>query len=158
MTAAFLGVGIVGRVFTLSLLRLPLNTATFGIATIGQNAFQALAFAVATALVLRTVGHGDALAATQYSILSCATSLPLVYMQFIDGNAYALRGVPGAFIADGGLSIAVCAVLLAMLAWLRIKSTGKVGAMAIEGLTKAYHDALTIFVKTPNRNLPFELE
>jgi PAT family beta-lactamase induction signal transducer AmpG len=112
----YLGVGIVGGVFTLSLLRLPLNTATFGIATIGQNAFQTLAFTVATALVLRTVGHGNALAATEYSILTCAASLPLAYMQFIDGHAYALRGVPGAFIADGGLSIAVCAVLLVLLA------------------------------------------
>jgi PAT family beta-lactamase induction signal transducer AmpG len=83
----YLGVGIVGVMFTLSLLFLPHNPAAFTVATLGQNAFQALAFTVGTALALRTVGHGNALAATEYSILTCATNLPLCYMQFIDSLA-----------------------------------------------------------------------
>src|ERR1017187_1394396 len=93
----YLSVGIVGGLFTFSLLLLPHTPAAFAIATLGQNAFQALAFTVFTALALRTVGHGNALAATEYSILVCASNLPLFYMQFIDSHAYTLHGVPGAF-------------------------------------------------------------
>ncbi len=128
----YLGVGIVGGMFTLSLLFLPHNPAAFTIATLGENAFQALAFTVGTALALRTVGHGNALAATEYSILTCAANLPLFYMQFIDSHAYTLHGLPGAFSADAGISIAVCACLLGLLAWLRMQPPGKVEAKALE--------------------------
>jgi MFS transporter, PAT family, beta-lactamase induction signal transducer AmpG len=128
----YLGIGIAGGLFTLSLLLLPHRPTAFAVATIGQNGFQALAFTVMTALVLRTVGHGNALAATEYGILICAANLPIVYMQFIDGHAYTLRGVPGAFMTDAGISITVCAVLLGLLAWLRMRAAGKVEAVALE--------------------------
>ena len=127
----YLSVGIVGGMFTLSLLLLPHNPAAFTFATLGQNAFQALAFTVSTALALRTVGHGNALAATQYSILTCATNLPLFYMQFIDSHAYTLHGLAGAFTTDAGISIVVCAFLLGLLAWLRMRSRGHAEAVAL---------------------------
>lgn len=128
----YLGVGIVGGLFTLSLILLPRTPAAFSVATLGQNAFQALAFTISTALTLRTVGSGNALAATEYSILTSAVNLPLFYMQFIDSHAYTLSGVPGAFRMDAGISITVCACLLGLLAWLRLRSAGKVEAMAHE--------------------------
>jgi len=120
----YLAVGIVGGFFTLSLLLLPHNPVAFTVATLGQNAFQALAFTVCVALALRTVGHGNALAATEYSILLGAANLPLVYMQFIDSHAYTLRGLPGAFTMDAGVSIVVCVGLLGLLAWLRNRMPG----------------------------------
>jgi PAT family beta-lactamase induction signal transducer AmpG len=128
----YLSVGIGGGIFTFSLLLLPHNPAAFTVATLGQNAFQALAFTVSTALALRTVGHGNALAATQYSILTCATNLPLFYMQFIDSHAYTLHGLAGAFSTDAAISIAVCASLLGLLAWLRMRSPGQAEAIALE--------------------------
>ena len=128
----YLSVEIVGGLFTLSLLFLPHNPAAFTVAKLGQNAFQALAFTVSTALALQTVGHGNALAATEYSILTCATNLPLFYMQFIDSHAYTLRGLPGAFTTDAGISIAVCVLLLGLLAWLRMRSLSQVKAIALE--------------------------
>jgi len=114
----YLGVGIVGGLFTLSLLLLPRTPAAFAIAALGENVLQALAFTVSTALILRTVGHGNALASTEYGILASATNVPLFYMQFADGHAYALHGVAGAFTTDAGISIAVCAGLLA---WRRMR-------------------------------------
>lgn len=128
----YLSIGIVGGLFTLSLLFLPHNPAAFTVATLGQNAFQALAFTVSTALALRTVGHGNALAATEYSILTCATNLPLFYMQFIDSHAYTLHGLAGAFSTDAGIFIAVCMFLLGLLAWLRMRSPSQVEAIALE--------------------------
>ena len=128
----YLGVGIVGGLSTLSSLLLARTPEAFGIATLGQNAFQALAFTVSTALALRTVGHGNALAATEFSILMSAVNLPLFYMQFIDSHSYTLRGVPGAFITDAGVSIAVCVGLLGLLTFLRMRSRGKVERVALE--------------------------
>jgi PAT family beta-lactamase induction signal transducer AmpG len=115
----YLGIGIVGGVFTLSLLLLPRNPTAFGIAMLGENAMQALAFTVAVAIVLKTVGHGNALAATESAILVSAQNLPIVYMQFIDGEAYQRGHLAGAFTADAGISIAVCSGLLVLLAALR---------------------------------------
>lgn len=128
----YLGVGIVGSLFTFSLLLLPRDPAAFAIATIGENAFQALAFTAMTALTLRTVGSANPLAATECSVLIAAANLPLVYMQFIDSHAYTLGGVPAAFRMDAAISIAVCACLAALLAWLRLRSPDEAEAMAIE--------------------------
>jgi PAT family beta-lactamase induction signal transducer AmpG len=130
----YLWVGIVGGVFTLSLLLMPHTTVGFGVATLGENAFQALAFTVMTALALRTVGHGNALAATEYSILTSAGNLPIFYMQFVDSHAYTLHKLPGAFMMDAGISIAVCMSLLALLLYLR--SRGLLDAKA-EGILES---------------------
>jgi PAT family beta-lactamase induction signal transducer AmpG len=128
----YLGIGVVGGLFTVSLLLLARTPAAFGIATLGQNAFQALAFTVSTALALRTVGHGNALASTEFSILTSAVNLPIFYMQFIDSHSYTLHGVAGAFITDAGISIAVCVGLLGLLAFLRTRPPGKVERLAPE--------------------------
>jgi len=118
----YLGIGIVGGLFTLSLLLAPHTALGFGVATLGENAFQALAFTVLTALSLRTVGHDNALAATEMSILVAVANVPLFYMQFVDSHAYKVHGLVGAFSTDAGVSIAVCAALLGLLAYLRLRS------------------------------------
>ena len=111
----YLTVGIAGGLFTLGLLLMPHTPAVFGLAMLGENAFQAMAFTVSTAISLRTVGHGNAIAATEYGILTCAVNVPLIYMEFVDAHAFARHGLPGAFSTDAAVSIAVCVALLALL-------------------------------------------
>jgi PAT family beta-lactamase induction signal transducer AmpG len=119
----YLGIGVVGGLFTLSLLLVPHSVLGFGVATLGENALQALAFTVVVALSLRTVGHGNALAATEMSILGAAANIPLFYMQFIDSHALKLHGPAGAFATDAAISTTVCVALLGLLRYLRGRGT-----------------------------------
>ncbi len=112
----YLWVGGVGALFTLSLVFMPRNAATFGLAMLGENVFQCAAFAVSNFIILRTIGHGNPLAATQFGLLNAAGALPLSYMQYIDGQAYGLGGVNGSYLADSLISGAACGVL-ALLLW-----------------------------------------
>ncbi len=90
---------------------------TFGVAMLGENFCQAMAFSVASMIILRTVGHDNPLAATQFGLLNSAGMLPLTYMEAIDGSAYgAMGGVNGSFLADAGVSSAAC-VVLALILW-----------------------------------------
>lgn len=119
----YLGTGVVGGFFTLALLLLPHTPAVFGVVMLGENAFQAFAFTVSTALTLRTVGHNNPVAATEYGFLICAVNVPLIYMEFIDAHGYARSGLRGAFMTDGLISIAVCVALLGLLAVLRARGS-----------------------------------
>jgi len=105
--------------FTASLLLMPHTPSTFGVALVGENIFQALAFAGAVAICLETIGRNNPLAATQFSLLSGATALPIVYMGVIDGRAYSWHGVAGEYAADAGISIAACALLGVLLVAMR---------------------------------------
>jgi PAT family beta-lactamase induction signal transducer AmpG len=107
----YLLVGGLGAVFTLTLILLPRSPAVFGLAMLGENVFQAASFSVANIIVLRTIGHDNPLAATQFGLLNAAGSLPLTYMQVLDGQAYGLGGLNGSLLADAGLSAAACALL-----------------------------------------------
>jgi PAT family beta-lactamase induction signal transducer AmpG len=102
-------------VFTLALTLLARTPATFGVAMLGENLFQASAFTVANIITLRTIGHDNPLAATQFGLLTAATSLPLAYMQAIDGQAYGLSGASGGFLADALISGGACLALAAVL-------------------------------------------
>ena len=112
----YLWVGAVGALFTLSLVLLPRNPATFGLAMLGENVFQCAAFSVSNFIILRTIGHDNPLAATQFGLLNAASALPLSYMQYVDGQAYGFGGVNGSYVADSLISGAACAVL-ALLLW-----------------------------------------
>ena len=113
----YLLVGGGGALFTLALILLHRTPATFGLAMLGENVFQAAAFSVANVITLRTIGHDNPLAATQFGLLTGATVLPLSYMQAIDGGAYGLGGVSGSYLADALISGGACA-LLALVLWL----------------------------------------
>ena len=119
----YLGIGVAGALFTLSLLLLPHTPWTFAIAITGENAFQALAFAAANAITFETIGPGNPLAATQFSLLIAASNLPIIYMGFIDGRAYDHRGIVGSFLADAAISIAVCFLLALLLTTLSRHAT-----------------------------------
>jgi PAT family beta-lactamase induction signal transducer AmpG len=112
----YLWVGAVGALFTLSLIALPHTPATFALAILGENAFQAAAFAVANTIILRTMGVDNPLAATQFGLLNGAASVPLSYMQAIDGHFYGRGGVTGSYLADALISGGAC-LALALLLW-----------------------------------------
>jgi PAT family beta-lactamase induction signal transducer AmpG len=112
---AYLGIGIAGGLFTLALLVLPHSPAVFAVAITGENLFQAMSFATANAITFETVGPGNPLAATLFTVLIGVSNLPIVYMGYLDAAGYRWHGISGSFIADAGLSIAVCAVLAVFL-------------------------------------------
>jgi PAT family beta-lactamase induction signal transducer AmpG len=115
----YLLVGGTGALFTLLLIALPLTPAVFALAIIGENLFQSAAFTVQNTIILRTIGEDNPLAATQFAILVAAVSLPISYMQAIDGQAYGYGGVAGSFLADGVLTMAACALLALALGFAR---------------------------------------
>ena len=116
----YLLVGIVGAAFSLGCATLPRTPATFGLSFLGENVFQAAAFAVGNLIALRVAEENKALAATGYGLLIAATTVPITYMQIIDGHAYDFGGVTGSFVADALVSAAACVLLAGMLAiWRR---------------------------------------
>ncbi len=115
--ALYLSIGATGALFTLSLIVLPRTPAMFGVAMIGQNIFQAAAFAVQYAIALRSMGKDNPLAATQFALIIASQSLPITYMQWLDGRAYAAGGFAGSLVVDGGLGLAACAGLALFVRW-----------------------------------------
>lgn len=111
----YLAIGSAGAVFTASLLLLHHSPATFSIAMIGENVFQALAYTGITAISFETIGRNNPLAATTYGLFNASSLIPLIYMQVIDGRAYTSHGVTGTFLADAALSLLACALLALLL-------------------------------------------
>jgi PAT family beta-lactamase induction signal transducer AmpG len=129
MRAAFLyvAIGAIGALFTLSLIALPRTPAVYALAMIGENVFQAAAFAAQYAIVFDTIGKNNPLAATQFAFLTAAPSLPITYMQAVDGRFYGANGLAGAYLADGGASLIACAILFVLLArwgWVKKEASG----------------------------------
>ena len=116
----YLGIGVVGALFTLSLLVLPRSPWSFGVAITGENLFQALAFAAGNAITFEVIGPDNPLAATLYTLLISASNLPITYMQYLDGRGYDRGGLTGAYLADACISIAVCV----LMAWLFLRWSG----------------------------------
>ena len=111
----YLCIGLVGAGFSVAMALSPRVPAVFGLAMMGENVFQAAAFASGYAIMLRASAPGNPLASTQYGLLSAVTTLPLVYMQSIDGQAYGAAGVVGSYLADAGISATACVILLVVL-------------------------------------------
>jgi PAT family beta-lactamase induction signal transducer AmpG len=112
----YLAIGIVGGLFTFTLIAMPHVPATFTVALVGENIFQALAYTACYAIAFETIGRDNPLAATTFTVLNAAANIPILYMLVIDGNAYTQHGVAGSFAADAGVSIAACC-LLGLLLW-----------------------------------------
>lgn len=111
----YLAVGIIGACFTLSLLLLPRVPGTYGLAFLGENIFQAAAFATSYAIIYEVMGKGNPLAATIFAVLTNALNLPIVYMEVVDGRGYDWHGVAGAFTADALVSGGICILLWIIL-------------------------------------------
>lgn len=120
LRAVYLGIGVVGGLFTLGMLMLPHVPWAFAVVITGQNVFQACSFATVNGITFETIGPKNPLAATQFSLLIAIANLPITYMGYVDGHAYTLGGLRGAYLADALLSITACAALAwGMRRWLR---------------------------------------
>jgi PAT family beta-lactamase induction signal transducer AmpG len=114
----YLAIGVVGAVFTLALLLLPRTPLAFATALIGENVFQSAAITTSIAIAFETIGHRNPLAATTFSVIVSVLNIPNTYMVVVDGWGYAWRGVEGSLLADAGASLAACALLALLLAYL----------------------------------------
>jgi PAT family beta-lactamase induction signal transducer AmpG len=111
----YLLIGTAGSVFTLLLLLLPRSPAMFAVAFLGENMVQALSFTAAVAICFHTIGRENPLAATQFSLLTSATVLPIVYMGVLDGRVSTAHGVGGMYAVDGALSLLACGVMAGVM-------------------------------------------
>jgi PAT family beta-lactamase induction signal transducer AmpG len=114
----YLAIGIIGSMFTLALILLPRTPATFALALIGENVFQALAITASTAIAFETIGRSNPLAATNYCLMVSAFNIANTYMLVVDGWGYSRHGVAGGYAADAVLSLAASLLLAALLIWL----------------------------------------
>lgn len=107
----YLANGILGSLFTLSLIVLPHQPRTFMLALVGEYLFQAVAFAVQIGIVFEVIGQNNPLAATTFAFLTAATNVPVTYMMLVDGRAYTPAGLTGTFAADASISIVACVLM-----------------------------------------------
>jgi MFS transporter, PAT family, beta-lactamase induction signal transducer AmpG len=111
----YLGIGMVGALFTLMLILLPRTPATFAMALIGENVFQSAAIVASTAIAFETVGRGNPLAATTYCLMISAFNIANTYMLIVDGWGYAWHGVAGSYAMDASVSLIASLLLAALL-------------------------------------------
>jgi PAT family beta-lactamase induction signal transducer AmpG len=108
--------GIVGCLFTLSLVILPHTSFSFGLAVFGEFLFQAIAFSIQIAIVFEVIGPDNPLAATTFAFLTAATNIPVTYLTVIDGHAYAKGGITGMLFTDAAIGITACIAAAILLA------------------------------------------
>lgn len=113
----YLAIGVLGSLFTPGLVLGPHVPATFAVAMIGENVFQALAFTASTAITFEAIGPSNPLAATTYCVMTSTSNIPITYMLFVDAYGYRLHGVVGSLGADAGMSLLACLMLGALLIW-----------------------------------------
>ena len=112
----YLANGILGCLFTLSLVMMQHTTATYAGALFGEYLFQAVAFSIQIGIVFEAIGPNNPLAATTFSFLTAATNVPVTYVTLIDGRAYARAGITGTLFVDAAIGIVTCLVAGALLA------------------------------------------
>ena len=112
----YLANGILGCLFTLSLVALPHTTATYAGALFGEYLFQAVAFSIQIGIGFEAIGPNNPLAATTFSFLTAATNVPVTYVTLIDGRAYAKAGITGTLFVDAAIGIVTCLAAGAVLA------------------------------------------
>ena len=123
--------GIVGCLFTLSLVILPHTTFTFALALVGEYLFQAISFAIQIGIVFEAIGPDNPLAATTFAFLTAATNIPVAYLIFIDGRAYSVAGIVGTLLTDAAIGILTCTVAAILLAKFDSKATRASGKSSV---------------------------
>ena len=111
----YLVIGCLGALFTLSLLLMPRVPWTFGLAFFGESGLQAAAISTSMAITFEVIGPDNPLASTIFGLLVAAASLPVDYMEFVDGHGFDWAGVSGAFLTDALSSIVACTLLAIVL-------------------------------------------
>jgi PAT family beta-lactamase induction signal transducer AmpG len=124
----YLAIGFGGSLITVALITLARTPVSFGIAMIGENLLQSLAITASTAIMFDVVGRNNPLASTTFCFLGSMYGLPLSYMLFVDGAAYARHGLAGSYAADGLCGVLASALLGLLLVWLARRSTAPQGA------------------------------
>jgi MFS transporter, PAT family, beta-lactamase induction signal transducer AmpG len=114
--ALYIGIGVLGALFTLSLLVPPPSPAVFAVAMVGENVLQSAAFALIYALVLLSIGKNNPIASTQFALINAASIIPIVYMPMLDGLGYDKGGLAGNLMVDAGLSLVGCVVMALLFA------------------------------------------
>lgn len=112
----YLANGILGSLFTASLLVLPHEPWTFALALFGEFLFQAVAFSIQIGVVFEAIGPDNPLAATTFAFLSSATNVPVTYVMIADGHAYNAAGIAGTLGADAAIGIGTCLLAGLLLA------------------------------------------
>ena len=112
----YIVLGLLGAAFSVLLIGLPRTPAMFGVALLGENVFQAAAFAVSNLISLNALGEDNPLAATQFGLLFASSAIPLTYMQIIDGAAFASHGLNGGLFVDAAMT-AAASLALALILW-----------------------------------------
>lgn len=107
----YLLIGVTGAAFTVALAFAPRIPAMLAAGLLGENIFQSASFAAANAITYWSLGRDNPLAASQVSLLTAASVAPIMYMQYVDGHAYALHGVLGTLLADAAISAVACGLL-----------------------------------------------
>jgi PAT family beta-lactamase induction signal transducer AmpG len=124
----YLAIGAVGALFTLALIVMPRPPTVFALAMLGENIFQAAAFSVEYIVILRGISQDNPLAATQYGLLTAATTVPIAYMQALDGIGYGKAGILGSYLTDAMLSFAACVLLGLVLGYIRRRVRARAAA------------------------------
>jgi PAT family beta-lactamase induction signal transducer AmpG len=119
----YLLIGTVGGFFILSLLLMPRSPLIFAVAFLGENVVQALSFTAAVAICFAIIGPDNPLAATQFSLLTSATVVPILYMGVLDGRTYGSHGLSRMYFVDGGLSLLACLAMALILRAFRARTT-----------------------------------
>ncbi len=133
----YLADGVLGSLFTLSLIFLPHTRWTFVASLVGEYLFQAVAFSIQVGIMFETIGKDNPFAATTFTFLSAATYVPITYMMVADGKGYSVGGVTGSLGTDAAISIASCVVMGFLLYRLNGKSFELRGRYLTEGLSSA---------------------
>ena len=117
----YLGIGVIGAVFTVTVIAMPHTAPFYLAAVIGENMAQSFAQVSQNAIIFGSIRRGSPLAASQFGLLNTAALLPYTYMLALDGYGYHLVGnVAGSFWMDAGISLEACALLLVpVLRWMR---------------------------------------
>jgi PAT family beta-lactamase induction signal transducer AmpG len=111
----YLGIGLSGSLFTLSLLVLRPSQSTFALAFLGENVCQAMSFTAAVAICLKVIGRENPLAGTMFGLLTAVTVVPIVLMGLLDGHVYTSLSLHGMLATDGAVSVLACLLMLAVL-------------------------------------------
>jgi MFS transporter, PAT family, beta-lactamase induction signal transducer AmpG len=125
----YLANGVVGGLFTVSLIVLPHAPWSFTLAVLGEFLFQAASYCIQLGIVFETIGQNNPLAATTFAFLTAATNIPITYMMVADGRGYSMGGLAGAFAMDAGIGITACLLLGLLLYRLPAKAFGKANEM-----------------------------
>jgi MFS transporter, PAT family, beta-lactamase induction signal transducer AmpG len=139
LTRLYLADGILGSLFTLSLIFLPHTPFTFILALVGEYLVSRSGVFDSSWIMFETIGKNNPLAATTFTVLSAATYVPITYMMVLDGRGYAMGGIAGSLGMDAVISIASCllvGLLMYRMTGSQIGVSGRTSDLALDALER----------------------